>query len=389
MYPTITDFLKKVFGINIPLPIQTYGFFFALALLTAAYLYYFEYKRKEKEGKMIPFYVNETIGEAPNAQFVIFNFIFSFLIGYKLIEALIHYKEFVANPQEMILSARGNFIGGLIFAIIVTVSAYWKKNEKKLPKPETVQKELYPHNIVGNMFIIVGVAGIAGAKIFDVLQPQNFKSFLENPISSLLSFSGLTFYGGIIGGFIAGIIFLKKYNINIIHSLDTLAPAAAIGYGIGRIGCQVSGDGCWGMANTAPKPHWLNIVPNWAWSYDYPNNVLHEVLKSPVFPTPFYETLMMLIIFGVLWAIRKKIQIPGLLFAIYLILSAVERFLIEFIRATHRYNLFGLQLSQAQIISIFLFAIGLALIVLMIVKKDKFYQWAKQEIKPINIKKDK
>jgi len=387
MYPTITDFLDRTFGIYIPLPIQTYGFFFALALLTAAYIYYLEYKRKEQEGKLIPFYLEEIEGKAPDFKFVFLNFIFALLIGYKFIDAIINYGEFVENPQEVILSARGNFVGGLFVAILYTAFIYWQKNKAKLPKPKTIYKETFPHQMVGNMFVVVGIAGILGAKIFDIIQPQNIKDFLQNPLNSILSFSGLTFYGGIIGGFAAGVWFIRKYNINLIHSLDSLAPAVAIGYGIGRIGCHVSGDGCWGVVNTAPKPQWLKIVPNWAWSYDFPNNVIHEHLEAPVFPTSFYEMLMMFIIFGILWSLRKKIKIPGLIFAIYLIFSAIERYVIELIRATHRYNIFGLKLSQAQIISIIFFAIGLTMIVMMIFKKQKFYDFGKTVIKPINIPK--
>lgn len=385
MYPTITDFLQKTFGIYIPLPIQTYGFFFALALLTAAYLYYLEYKRKEQEGKFIPFYIEEIEGKAPNLKFILWNFIFALLIGYKLIDALLNYGEFVENPQAVILSARGNFVGGLLVGIIYSAYIYWKKNKAKLPKPKVVYKETYPRQIVGNMFVVVGIAGILGAKIFDVIQPQNFKGFLQDPLGSLLSFSGLTFYGGIIGGFAAGVWYVKKYNINLIHSLDSLAPAAAIGYGIGRIGCHVSGDGCWGVVNTAPKPQWLQIIPNWAWSYDYPNNVINEHLEYPVFPTSFYEMLMMFIAFAILWSLRKKIKIPGMLFAIYLLLSGIERFVIEFIRVTNRYNIFGLKLSQAQIISIILFSIGTTMLIMMFLKKEKFYEFGKTQIKPINI----
>ncbi len=386
MYPTLSDFLKEVLGINLPLPIQSYGFMFALAFVFGTLIYYLEYKRKEKIGQLIPFYVEETEGAPASPQQLFWTFVLMFFLGFKAVYAMMHYSEFVASPQDTILSMKGNFIWGIIVGVGATIYTWWDKNRKKLEKPITIRKETKPHEIVGNMLIFVGLWGIAGAKIFDVIQPKNFADFIQSPIKELLSFSGLTFYGGIIAGFAAGVYYTKKYNINFLHSVDSFAPAAALAYAIGRIGCQVSGDGCWGMENVAPKPDWLTVLPNWAWSYDYPHNVLGVTLPNPVYPTPLYETTIMLIAFIILWSLRKKIKIPGLIFAIYLIFAGLERFFIEFIRVTDTYS--WINLTQGQIISLLLASTGVGLIIYIIINKEKFIKWGQTELKPVNMKEN-
>ena len=385
MYPTLSDFLRDVLGVNIPLPIQSYGFMFALAFISGTLIYAAEYKRKEKIGDLIPFYVDEKVGYPATPQQLFWTFLLMFFLGFKGVYAALNYSDFVANPQSTIISLEGNFAGGIIIAIVSTVYLWWKKNKDKLEKPYIKQVETKPHQIVGNMLIFVGIWGIIGAKVFDVIQPKNFADFIANPIHSLLSFSGLTFYGGIITGFSAGIYYVKKYNINIMHSIDAFAPAAALAYAVGRVGCQVSGDGCWGSINPAPKPDWLTVVPNWAWSYNYPNNVLGVTLDTPVFPTPLYETSIMLVAFIILWSLRKRIKIPGFIFSLYLIFAGLERFFIEFIRDTDTYPAIGL--TQAQIISVFMILGGIGAIIMMFIKKDKFIELGKTKIKPVNQKK--
>jgi prolipoprotein diacylglyceryltransferase len=75
------------------------------------------------------------------------------------------------------------------------------------------------------------------------------------------------------------------------------------------------------------------------------------MLEHPVFPTPFYETVMCVLFFGVLWMLRKRISIPGVLFFVYLFLNGIERFLIESIRVNEKINFLGMQVTQAQLIS--------------------------------------
>ncbi len=195
---------------------------------------------------------------------------------------------------------------------------------------------------------------------------------MKDPIDAMLSFSGLTMYGGLILASISLIYYGYKNKITITHMIDASAPALMIAYAVGRIGCQVSGDGDWGIDNTAPKPGWLSWAPDWVWSYDYPNNVNSDGvpladcfsdkycthLVPSVFPTPFYETLMCLVLFFVLWYLRKRINIPGVLFSVYLIFNGAERFLIEKIRINNPITIGSVEFTQAELISSMLFLIG-------------------------------
>jgi prolipoprotein diacylglyceryltransferase len=146
-----------------------------------------------------------------------------------------------------------------------------------------------------------------------------------------------------------------------------------LAYGIGRTGCQLSGDGCWGIVNPHPMPSWLSFLPGWMWAWDFPHNVINEgiripgcdgsncyVLGQPVYPTSFYETMLALIFFTILWIVRKRITKPGVLFSLYFILNGIARFLIEKIRVNIRYEFAGIQFTQAEVIAVFLVLLGIA-----------------------------
>ena len=149
----------------------------------------------------------------------------------------------------------------------------WKENNKtRLDTPKEIEKTIHPYQLVGNMIMIAAVSGIIGAKIFANL--ENWDEFLDDPWGQLFSFSGLTFYGGLILGTISIAYYAKKYNIKLINLVDVFAPALILAYGIGRIGCHLSGDGDWGIVNTASKPEWMSFLPDWMWSYNYSHNVL-------------------------------------------------------------------------------------------------------------------
>jgi prolipoprotein diacylglyceryl transferase len=287
-----------------------------------------------------------------------------------LVYLISNYALFADNPQAMLLSFEGSFLGGVLGAAIL---AYWKYFEVKktlLPQPKTIEEKVNAEDHLGNIIMLGVVGGILGAKLFHNL--ENPAEFFADPIGALFSFSGLTFYGGLIVAAFLIIRYGRKNGINAWHLCDAAAPALMLSYGVGRLGCQLSGDGDWGIANTAPKPGWMSGLPDWMWSFKFPHNVNNEgipipgcvgrwchELPEPVFPTSFYEFLMAAVLFAVLWGIRKRIQVPGLVFSIYLIMNGAERFLIEQIRVNSLYTFGSFQVTQAQIISSLLIIIGI------------------------------
>jgi phosphatidylglycerol:prolipoprotein diacylglycerol transferase len=174
----------------------------------------------------------------------------------------------------------------------------------------------------------------------------------------IFSRSGLSIFGGLIFGVLAGLVCVRRWRLPVRPLLDAVAPAMMLGYAIGRIGCQVSGDGDWGIAaNMSLKPGWL---PTWAWAQTYQNNVYGEVIAAPgVYPTPMYETLMGLACFALLWALRKHPYQIGWLFSVYLALAGIERLLIEQIRVNPVFDFGGLHLTQAELIAFALIVLGL------------------------------
>jgi phosphatidylglycerol:prolipoprotein diacylglycerol transferase len=373
MYPSIYYAVKDLFGLDLPFlkMVQSFGFFVAVAFLVAAYFWTLELKRKEKEGLLSSTTVKILKGAKATTAELITSAIIGFLIGYKVVFIILNFSAFTENTQGFILSTQGNLLGAIIFAALSAYLKYREKEKTKLDKPVWVEEEMHPFQHVGNMTLIAAFAGIIGAKIFHNL--ENWDDFIADPIDALLSFSGLTMYGGLILASAALIYYGYKNKIAVTHLIDSSVPSLMLGYAIGRVGCHVSGDGDWGIDNVAPKPSWLNWAPDWVWAYDYPHNVngvgepiancfdakYCNHLVPPVFPTPFYETIMCVGLFFVLWYLRKRITTPGMLFSVYLIFNGVERFLIEKIRVNTLYHIGDFSFTQAELISTILFILGI------------------------------
>ncbi len=431
MYPNLYYVFKDWFGVEWQglSFLNTFGLFVALAFIVAAVVLSSELKRKEKLGLLSPREEMITVGK-PASMFDLFlNGITGFIFGYKLLGLFMNKPEGM-NAQDFIFSAQGSFLGGVLGAAALVALKYMEKSKQKLKTPEKRAVRIWPHDRVGDIIILGLIFGILGAKLFDNF--ENWDEFVQDPIGRIFSQSGLTFYGGLIMAAAAICWFAYRKGIKIRHLVDAAAPALMIAYAVGRIGCQVSGDGDWGVYNSAyvndeygvvkiaapgefdkqlqknapyftegkaldtsgrliyvtdrtygsldavPHKHFKgpSFLPQWLFGYSYPQNVNKDgilmpgvtdehdrVLPQPVFPTPLYEIIICTLLFLFLWAIRKRIHTPYVLFGIYLAINGAERFLVESIRVNKTYNLFGMHPSQAQIIAIILVIIGVSTIV--------------------------
>lgn len=191
------------------------------------------------------------------------------------------------------------------------------------------------------------LGGVIGARGYYVI--QNYDQVKHNLLGSIFSGSGLVWYGGAIGGAIAVIVWMRHRKVLELRMFDMCATALALGYAIGRIGCQVSGDGDYGIRSHLP------------WAMGYPHGTVPTPPGVTVQPTPIYETVTMCFVAYVLWQLRDRVR-PGVVFALYLVLSGLERFLVEFIRR-NKEVLAGLTAPQVE--SVALLAIGLVWLALM------------------------
>ncbi len=421
MYPNLYYAFKDLFNIDWkPLRfINSFGFFVALSFILAAITLAAELKRKGKEGLLHPTEISVVVGKPATIMELLLNFLLGFLLGYKILALFIMDSSVTDDPQAFIFSGLGSWPAGIILGLLFAGIKWREKNKQKLPKPELRKIRFWPHDRVGEITIIALIFGLLGAKLFDIF--ENWGDFLKNPSSYIFSPAGLTFYGGLICAALAIWFYAKKHKIGFWYLNDAAAPGLMLAYAVGRIGCQVSGDGDWGIYNSAysvasvskvipgnidrfneslhahsqffisqfenldavphityPKPSFLSFLPDWVFAYNFPHNVNDtgiplegcvgkycNQLPVPVFPTSFYETVVCLILFLVLWLLRKKLKIPGTLFAIYLTLNGIERFFIEKIRVNTRMHFLGLHPTQAEVISALLFVSGLVIFIML------------------------
>ena len=373
MYPNLYYLVDDLFGVKLNglKLINSFGFFVAVAFVASGYVLYLELKRKEALGHFTSKQESIIVGEPASMSELITNFIFGYLFGYKIVGAFT-VENALNNTQDYILSLKGNMFAGLALGILMLYLKWREKNKEKLEKPKTINLTVWPHDRVGEVVLQAAFWGFLGAKIFHNL--ENIDDFVKDPIGSLISFSGLTFYGGLILATIGVIVYLKKHNIRIIHFADAMAPTMLFAYAAGRIGCHMSGDGDWGIPNFAPKP--FEWMPNWAWASTYPHNVINQgipipgcegnfcnELPVPVFPTTLYEIIITFILFFIMWSFRKKITQPGILTGIYLLFAGGERFFIEKIRVNNKYLSLPFQPTQAELISTFLIFFGILFLI--------------------------
>lgn len=412
-YATLGEFFNAVFGTDMRLPVFSFGFFVGMAFLGAGYVLYYELRRKEKAGIFNPTKVQVTVGEPASAMELFWNGLFGFILGFKIGGMALNWTLFNDNPQAYVFSSQGNLLIGLIGAALLAYSKYREKKKEQLPQPQQKTMLVYPSARLGDFVMLAAIFGILGAKIFSNFEePNGWRDFLQDPFGNF--FNGLTIYGGLILGAIAIIWYARAKKINVLHLGDAVAPALILAYGIGRIGCQVSGDGDWGILNAAyvseadgslreAKAEELDSIlqvhagyyereftsldnvhsayvkapgflPRSWFAQNYAHNVNKEgmyiegckgdwcgQLPVAVFPTPIYETIMALMIFGILWWLRRKVTVPGMILAVYVVFVGVERYFIERIRVNNVLDFAGIQATQATFISIIFVIFGLVM----------------------------
>ena len=224
------------------------------------------------------------------------------------------------------------------FGVMVAFSflvAYW------LCLKEFRRKNL-SEDLLGNLFLAAMIGGIAGAKLLYIFENVPIKEILQNPVQHIFSRGGLTFYGGLFGALLLTWLVAKRGKLDFWVLGDSVAPAMAIGYSIGRIGCFLVGDD-YGIRSDLP------------WAVAFPNGLPPTI--ETVHPTQIYETLIMLIVFLYLWKIRKNSNKTGYIFSLYLILAGSERFIIEFLRNTSPSPISNLSIAQNMAVLIILFGL--------------------------------
>ena len=294
------------------------------------------------------------------------------VVGFKGLFAYNNYDYFIDDTFSFLFSLQGSGIGAFIGLVIGLAYTFYLKKTNTFRELSTKEEDVKPQELTANILLISAGAGLVGAKIFHQL--ENWDTFIADPMGQLLSGGGLTFYGGLICGAVAVILYVRKYGIKTGVIADAMAAPLMLAYGIGRIGCHMSGDGDWGVENLNPKPEWLQFLPDWMWAYTYPNNVIRAgermanctdpmgvycyELATPVYPTAVYEAIMGVILFTIIWKLRDSFSTPGMLFGVYLVFNGLERFFIEKIRINNElYN----GLTQAEMISAGLIIFGLSL----------------------------
>lgn len=433
MYPNLYYIFKDWFGVEwhgLSL-LNTFGLMVAMGFVTAAIVLSKELQRKEKQGLLSPREEMIIVGKPASISELIVNGVVGFIFGFKIFGIFFSMPEGM-NAQQFIFSGEGNWLGGLMAGSFLAWLKWYDKNKQKLKEPERRNVRIWPHDRVGDIIILGLIFGIIGAKIFDNL--ENWSDFVKDPVGRLFSMGGLTFYGGLIVAAIAICWYGAKKGIKIIHLVDAAGLALLLAYAVGRIGCQVSGDGDWGVFNSAyvvnaggqvvkagpgdyqaqlqknaayylegkvwgadsslvqvtdrtyeslekvPQRSFAapSFIPVWMVAYTYPNNVNADgvqipdcneehcrALPQPVFPTPFYETIVCTLFFLMLWSVRRRIKVPGVMFGLYLVVTGVERFAVELIRVNNTMTVFGFQPTQAEIISAGLILAGIVLIVIV------------------------
>jgi phosphatidylglycerol---prolipoprotein diacylglyceryl transferase len=231
-----------------------------------------------------------------------------------------------------------------VFMALAAVAAAWVVHAE-------LKRKGYNPELASTMVFAAAIGGLLGARLLFIV--EEWSNFLRSPWDYIFTGAGFTWYGGFLGGVLGVTWVVRRNNIPWLKAADIAAPALAIAYGVGRLGCHVAGDGDWGTVTDVPwGVAYTNAIIGWvdpSTGVPYPPGVR-------VHPTPIYEFLQSLVIFGILWALRKKEYAPGTLFWLYLALSGLARFVVEFWRLN---PVLALGLTEAQWFGVLMILVGL------------------------------
>lgn len=370
MFPTIADLINYLLHTHLVIPIQTLGLFMALSFIFSYQVFVSEFKRKEALGIIHAFKKTIIVGAPASLPELAVNGLLGFLFGFKIVGAALAYKQFLYDPKTFIVSTRGSIVAGLIFACVFAAWAWYGRQKERLSQPKIVEQTMHPYQLLPYMVFFMGFWGFIGAKLFDTV--EHLDDLKYNPLGTLFSANGFSYYGGLVFGALAYLYMGYRKGMKLVHLADIGSPGMMLAYAIGRIGCQLSGDGDWGIVNIKPKPHVLQWLPDWMWSFKFPHNEInagvmmkncsggfcHELFNG-VYPTSFYEVVICMLLFIFMWVIRKHSYAAGLMFYIYLTASGLERIAIESIRVNEKYRFLGVNFSQAEWISLLMLIGGL------------------------------
>lgn len=232
---------------------------------------------------------------------------------------------------------------GVFWALGALCASYVLRSELKRYR---LDREL-----ASSMVFAAAMGGLLGARLLFIV--EEWGGFLQSPWDYILSGSGFSWFGGLLGGSLAVVWLARQNGIYWLKAADISAPGLALGYGVGRIGCFLAGDATWGKVTDVPwGMAFHDAVAGWAdplTGVPYPPGVT-------VHPTQLYELVQSLIVFGVLWSVRKRRFPQGTIFWLYLMLAGSMRFIVEFWRVN---SIVGLNMTEYQWMSLALIVLGL------------------------------
>jgi phosphatidylglycerol---prolipoprotein diacylglyceryl transferase len=406
MYPDLSYLFHDIFGTDLDnwtSVFKTFGVLLVLSLTACGIFLRYELREREKKGLILPMRISVPTNNIVSTSDILINALFFFVAGGKLPMLIGNFSQYKGDPASYVFSSEGTWWLGALLSL-ASVAYYYYQNSKSDPNSPPKEVLQYPSEKTNDIIIIAGLSGVIGSKLFSVL--EDVPAFLRHPIDTFFSASGLNVFGGLILAFFAVLWYVKKIGIKPIYMMDIGGMGILLGYALGRVGCQLSGDGDWGI-EAAAQPSWW-FLPDWLWSQSYPNNVnndgvlmagcdpdifqksmqsrlsienscmeacgrryCHE-LNPKVYPTPIYETIFGLLAFAGLFLNKHRFSIPGTIFFLYMLINGVERFFVEQIRVNEKYKILRLDWSQAQYISCLFILIGiLGLAYLFFYKKNQ------------------